>query len=198
MDSTITHVLFALEIKLLLEELMFVLLALLAVLLAFHRILQQMLHVTLVSMATVITTKLKHAISVQQARLLLVVSPNVFYALMAAQTVHQKIIPHQTLPVLLVSPIMDLQMAAAHCALETKLHKVDKLFVLIAQVDVTSVMALFAHLARVTFSYLTIPAKLVLIVPSPWEEIPLDVLHAAVIALLVMLPAALHAKMVPL
>lgn len=95
MDSTITHVLFALEIKLLLEELMFVLLALLAVLLAFHRILQQMLHVTLVSMATVITTKLKHAISVQQARLLLVVSPNVFYALMAAQTVHQKIIPHQ-------------------------------------------------------------------------------------------------------
>lgn len=95
MDSTITHVLFALEMKLLLEELMFVLLALLAVLLAFHRILQQMLHVTLVSMATVITTKLKHAISVQQARLLLVVNPNVFYALMVAQTAHQKIIPHQ-------------------------------------------------------------------------------------------------------
>lgn len=94
MDSTITHVLFALLIKLLLEELIFVLLALLAVLLAFHRILQQMLHVTLASMATVITTKLKHVISVQQARLPLVVSPNVFYALMAAQTVQQKIIPH--------------------------------------------------------------------------------------------------------
>jgi hypothetical protein len=42
------------------------------------------------------------------------------------------------------------------------------------------------------------PAKLVLIVPSLWEEIPLDVLHAAVIALLVMLLAALHAKMAPL
>ena len=96
MDSTITHVLFAPEIKLLLEELMFVLLALLAVLLAFHQVLQQMLHVPLVSMATVITTKLKHAISVQQARLLLVVSPNVFYALKAAQTAHQIIIPHQT------------------------------------------------------------------------------------------------------
>ena len=96
MDSTITHVLFAPEIKLLLEELMFVLLALLAVLPAFHQVLQQMLHVPLVSMATVITTKLKHAISVQQARLLLVVSPNVFYALLAAQTAHQIIIPHQT------------------------------------------------------------------------------------------------------
>jgi hypothetical protein len=47
-------------------------------------------------MATVIITKLKHAISVQQARLHLVVSPNVFYALMAAQTAHQVIIPHQT------------------------------------------------------------------------------------------------------
>ncbi len=95
MDSTITHVLFALEIKLLPEELIFALLALLVVRLAFHQILQQMLHVTLVSMATVITTKLKHAISVQQARLRLVVSPNVFYARMAAQTAHQKIILHQ-------------------------------------------------------------------------------------------------------
>ncbi len=96
MDLTIIHVLFALEIKLLLEELMFVLLVLLAVLLAFHQVLQQMLHVTLVSMVTAITIKLKHAISVQQARLLLVVSPNVFYALKAAQTAHQIIIPHQT------------------------------------------------------------------------------------------------------
>jgi hypothetical protein len=152
MDLTIIHVLFALEIKLLLEELMFVLLVLLAVLLAFHQVLQQMLHVTLVSMVTAITIKLKHAISVQQARLLLVVSPNVFYALKAAQTAHQIIIPHQTWPVRLVSPIMDLQMVAVHYALETKLRKVDKLFVLIALVDATSVMALFAHLARVTFS----------------------------------------------
>ncbi len=43
-------------------------------------------------------------------------------------------------------------MVAVHYALETKLRKVDKLFVLIALVDATSVMALFAHLARVTFS----------------------------------------------
>lgn len=89
-------------------------------------------------------------------------------------------------------------MVVVHYALETKLHKVDKLCVLIALVDVTSVMAPFAHLARVTFSYLTIPAKLVLIVPSPWGEIPQDVLHAAVIVLLVMLLAAIHAKMAPL
>lgn len=75
---------------------MFVLLALLAVLLAFHQILQQILYVTHVSMATVMTTKFKHAVSVQQARLLLVVSRNVFYALLAAQTAHQIIIPHQT------------------------------------------------------------------------------------------------------
>lgn len=88
-------------------------------------------------------------------------------------------------------------MVAVHYALETKLRKVDKLFVLIALVDVTSVMAPFAHLVRVTFSYLTMLARLVLIVPSLWEEIPLDVLHAAVIVLLVMLLAALHAKMAP-
>lgn len=89
-------------------------------------------------------------------------------------------------------------MVAAHYALETKLRKVDKLFVLIALVDVISVMAPFAHLARVTISYLTIPARFVLIIPSPWEEILLYVLHAAVIALLVMLLAVLHAKMAPL
>ena len=149
-------------------------------------------------MAMATTTKLKHATFVQQARHLSVGNLNVFHALMVAQIVHLKIILHLTSPVLHVYLIMGMLTVAAHYVLEIKLLKVGKPFALIAQVDVTSVMAPFAPHARATISYPTILVKFVLIALSHWEEIPLNVLPAVAIALLAMQLAALPVKTAPL
>lgn len=89
-------------------------------------------------------------------------------------------------------------MELVHYVLEIRLLKVDKLFVLTAQVDVISAMELFAHHARVIISYLTILVKFALIALSHWEVILLSALHAAVTVLAVMQLAVLPAKTAPL
>lgn len=149
-------------------------------------------------MAMAITIKLKHATFVQQAHLPLEGNLNVYYALMAAQPVHQKIILHLTLHVQHVFLIMDMLTELVHYVLEIRLLKVDKLFVLTAQVDVISAMELFAHHARVIISYLTILVKFALIALSHWEVILLSALHAAATVLAVMRLAVLPAKTAPL
>lgn len=195
MDLTIIHAHFVLETRLLLEESILVPLAPLVALLALHQILQLMPHVTLALMVMAITIKLKLAAFVQQAQLPLVAKINVYYVLAVARHAHQKITLHLTLPALLVFLIMDMRMVFAHYVLETKLLKVVKLFVLIVQVDAIFVMALFAHHAKITTSYLTILVKFVQIALFHWEEILLSVLHAVVIVLVVMQLVVLPARM---
>lgn len=165
MDLVITHVHYALLIKLHLEEPMFVVLALLAVLLALHQILLQMLHATLASVVMDTTIKLKHVVSARVGQLLWVEQLNVFYAQVDAQIVHQKV----TLLILHAQDallIMVSQTVLAHYALEIKLLKEDKPFVLTVQVDAIYATVVSALHAEAITSYLTIPAKFVLIVLS--------------------------------
>ena len=129
MDLAITLALLALEIKLLLEESMFALLAQLDVLHVLHLLLLQTLHATLAKLAMATIIKLKLAVPALQAHPLSEDKLNALYALLDARIAHLRLAHPLTLLALAAFLTTASQTVPAHCAPEIRHLKVDKLSV---------------------------------------------------------------------